>query len=211
MKTRSILAALAVAGVASASALGDYTVTQGTVLTPLDTTLNFDEPGQVTGVVPADYWLVSHGVSIGAGDGQSVVDDFTANPAGGPWVGTGNSFFGNFGVFMNFASDLDGFTARFWDPSGDPSPFGGGMGVFLFNDGAQVGDTFFTTPAWGGLGEDVISISATNGMVFDEVRVLGFGFGPTTFMDDASWHTVPAPSSLALLALGGVAMNRRRR
>ena len=69
--------------------------------------------------------------------------------------------------------------------------------MYLFNDGVQVaditmGDPFgvSTTPAWGGIGDTWFDITGTDGDVFDEIRVLGFGFSPTTFMDDITWNPV---------------------
>ena len=109
-----------------------------------------------------------------------------------------------------FDNDLDGFSSRVWDPSGAPSPFGGGFGVFVFDDGVEVG-SYFGTPAWGGLGDEWINVTATGGMKFDEVRILGFGFGPTTLVDDLSWNVVPAPASVGLLGLAAIGGMRRRR
>lgn len=198
-----LLAALA--GQASA----DLTITLGPSAPTYATTLNFDEPGGPTGPVNQTDWLVSHGLTLEAGDGLPYVDDFTSVP-GQAWLGTGNAFFGNFGVFMAFEQDLTDFSAQFWDPSGPPSPFGGGAAVFLLNDGVEVGFHSFT-PSWGGVGDSWLNISATSGDVFDEVRVLGFGFPAFTYMDNASWNAIPAPSSAALVGLGALAATRRRR
>ncbi len=102
---------------------------------------------------------------------------------------------------MKFASDLTEFSGNFWDPSGGP-PIGG-FGVFVFNNDLEIA-SYFGTPAWGGIGDPAIDITTSGGMVFDEVRVLGFGFIPTTFADDLSWNAVPEPSCVLLLALSGI-------
>ena len=198
----SILAAGATLGLVSA-AMADITITQGDSAPTYGTLLTFDEPGQATGIVPADFWQADFGVTIAGGDGQSIVDDFDE-----PWIGDGNAFFGNFGIFMTFDNDLTAFSGQIWDPSGPPSPFGGGLAVFVFNDGEQVAD-FSTEPAWAGAGQEWFDIVATDGMVFDEIRILGFGFDPRTYGDNFSWNVVPGPGALAFLGLGAFARRRR--
>lgn len=173
-----------------------------------DRVLNFDEPGTPTGVVSKNTWLSSHDIVINAGDEQPVVD--AMQPLFGAWAGTGNSFFGSFGIFMEFTVDATAFSMQVWDPSGSPTPFGGGMGVFAFRGGTEVSSGFFT-PAWGGAGNSWLNVVAGLGETFDEVRVLGFGFGPTTLGDDLSWNVVPSPAGAALLGCAGLAAGRRRR
>jgi len=191
------------------SSLGSIAVTQGASGTTYSTTLDFDEAGGPTGPgIANNAWAGVGLADMAAGDGNNFVGDNAA--LFGPWIGTGNSFYGNFGIFMTFDSDLTNFNAQFWDPSGAPGPIGGGLGVFVFNDGAEVANAF-VTPSWGGVGDEWIDISADSGMVFDEIRVLGFGFDPSTFMDNASWNAVPTPGSLAVLGLGGFVASRRRR
>eukprot|EP00913_Durusdinium_trenchii_P005856 g5468.t1 len=175
--TQSIVAA-SIAALTLTAASADVTVTQGDSAPTYSSTLNFDEVGGPTGVVSTDAWA-SLGISeFQAGDGVPQVGDFDA--ANGGWgLGDGNSFYGNFGVFITFDSDLTDFSAQVWDPSGPPGIFGG-LSVIAFNDGVEVG-FIHTTPAWGGVGDDWFNISATEGMVFDEVRILGFGFVAATF------------------------------
>lgn len=198
--------AISAIALAAGTSMATITVSQGASGTTYGTTLTFDEVGGPTGAGIANNAWAGIGLSdMQAGDGNNVVGDFVE-----PWIGTDNAFYGNFGVFMTFDSDLTNFSAQFWDPAGPPSPFGGGMGIFVFNDGVEVTNSF-VTPSWGGLGDEWIDISATDGMVFDEVRVLGFGFPATTYMDNASWNAVPTPGALALLGFAGVSTSRRRR
>ena len=192
----------------AAPALGSIVVTQGSSApTYTDFSLDFDEPGGPTGVVDPGAWSASHGITeLQAGDGVPQVDDWTG--IFGPWVGTGNSFFGNFGVFMTLDTDVTEMSLQVWDPSGGP-PFGG-MAVVLFDDGNQVSWTDHT-PAWGGVGDEWFDITTDGGDVFDEIRLVGFGFDPTTFMDNVSWNVIPEPTSLAIFGLMGVTVLRRRR
>lgn len=190
-------------------AMAAIDITQGSSAPTYSMTLDFDEPGGPTGIVSTDAWQ-SIGISeLQAGDSVPIVDDFTP-----PWLGDGNSFFGNFGVFLTFDSDVSAFSLQAWDPSGSPSPFGGGMGIFVLDDGVEVAAMAFT-PAWGGSGDEWFDIVASGGMVFDEVRILGFGFGPTTYVDNLSWNVtpVPVPGALILLASGlaGLGLSKRRK
>jgi len=190
--------------------MGAISVTQGSSGTTYSTTLNFDEAGGPTGFVNTGDWAGLGLASISSADGVHQVNDYTASV--GPWVGTGNSFFGNFGVTMVFDSDLTHFSAQAWDPSGPSSFSGGGFKGVALHDGVEVG-SFFSSPgpAWGGLGDEWWDVTATDGMVFNEVQLFGFGFSPTTYVDNISWNAVPAPSGLALIGLGGFVASRRRR
>ena len=209
MKTIQTLAILALYGAVACSVQAQVTVTQGSSAPVYSNTLNFDEPGTPTGVVPANTWAPLGISDFNAGDGQPVVGDFTANAIGGPWVGTGNSFFGNFGVFMTFDSDLTAFSADVWDPSGPPSPFGGGLGVFVFDNGVEVTNSF-GEPAWGGLGDQAWDISTAGGAVFDEVRSWVSVFRPQRLstISPGKWFLNRVVS---LLVLGAAMVIRRRR
>lgn len=201
--------AISTIALAAGTSMATITISQAASGTTYGTTLNFDEPGGPTGPgIAQDAWAGIGLANMAAGDGNNFVGDNAA--LSGPWIGTGNSFFGNFGVFMTFDSDLTNFSGQVWDPSGPPSPFGGGVGIFVFNDGNQVADLFIE-PSWGGFGDEWIDISTADGMVFDEVRILGFGFDPFTYVDNLSWNAVPTPSSVALLGFGGLIGSRRRR
>ncbi len=206
------LAAMGIAAIVGSPALGGYAITQGTTApTYTGFTLNFDEPGGPTGLISPTFWQASHGITIDAGDGAPQVDNWDIVHAAGWGLGDNNSFFGSFGVFMTFDNDLTEMSIEVWDPSGPPSPLGGGLGVFLFNDGVQVAAAS-VEPAWGGLGDSWFDLTTDGGDVFDEVRILGFGFDPSTYADNLSWNTVvPAPGSIALLALAGVVGRRRNR
>lgn len=209
-KGSMLMGALAIPVIAT-GAMATYTTTlTGAAAPTYATTLTFDEVGGPVGSVPADSWAGIGLASIISGVGDSPVGD-NDTPNGGWGLGTGNSFYGPFGVFMNFSTDLDAMSFQVWDPSGAPSPFGGGAVVALFNDGNDLNEYYSFEPAWGGIGDTWINIEATGGMVFDEVRVLGFGFFPTTVVDNLSWNAVPAPSACGVLAIGAMAALRRRR
>lgn len=173
-----------------------------------DRSITFDEPGTPTGIVSKNTWLASHNIVIDAGDQQPVVD--ALQPLYGPWAGTGNAFFGNFGIFMDFAVEGSSLSMRVWDPSGTPGPFGGGAVVVVERNGVELALHSFT-PAWGGIGNEWLNITTGPGESFDRVAILGFGFGPTTLGDDITWDVVPAPSGAAILGVAGLRAARRRR
>ena len=210
MKRRDLgtMAAIAVALI-STPAFASYTLTQQNGVAPTyATTLNFDEVGGPTGVVPTNAFA-GIGLSVfesGTGD-QAIGDNSTFEP----WLPSDNTAFMNFGMFLTFDSDLTEMSFQGWDPSGAPSPFGGGAALLLFDNGVEVASDFGIVPAWGGFGDSWFNITTSGGMVFDEVRFLGFGFGPTTIVDNLSWNAVPEPTSLALITMTGVGLMVRRR
>ncbi len=199
--------------------VADVTVEFSDIAAPTySNTLNFDEQGGPTGIVDPGSWSSLGITEFQAGDGVPQVDNWDGIfGGGGGWLGTDNSFFGNFGVFITFDSDLTEFSSQVWDPSGPPDFSGGGLGVFLFDDGNIIYDAFvegLVEPAWGGIGNDWLDITTSGGTVFDEVRILGFGFTPTTFVDNLSWNkgsAIPEPGSTLLMALAGMALLVRRR
>lgn len=209
MKSTALtIGALATAATVASTALADVTVTQGSSAGSYSTTLNFDEVGGPTGVVATNSWASIGITELQAGDGVPFVGDLDT-PNGGWGLGDGNAFLGSFGVFITWDSDLTEFSTQVWDPSGPPGIFGG-LAFIVMNDGVEVAN-FFTTPAWGGLGDTWFDVTTSGGMVFDEVRILGFGFFPQTHVDNLSWNAIPTPSAAALLGLGALTLQRRRR
>lgn len=215
MTRRTALIVSAATGVIASGAAADVTVTQGDSAPTYSTTLNFDEPGgPVGGGLSSDAWLVSHGVtSLAAGDGFNQVANFSGDPGFG-WLPDSNAFVGGFGVFMNFENDLSEFSAQIWDNAGPADFFSGGLAILAFDDGAEVANAFFEFPVFGVAGDagTWFNITTTDGSKFDEIRIVGLAFvGPLTIADNMSWNVVPAPGSLAVLALGGLTASRRRR
>ncbi|MBL0921690.1 MAG: hypothetical protein IBJ10_06125 [Phycisphaerales bacterium] len=211
IKTSLAGLAACVAGLSGSAALGAVNVSQGASAPTYATTLTFDEVGGPTGAnVPSNAWTGVGITSMVSGSGANAVTNVSAQPGFG-WLGTGNVFYGPFGVFINFGSDLTEFSAQFWDSSGPASGFGGGAAVIAFNDGVEVGFLFVTNPAFGGAGNTWIDITTDSGSVFDEVRLLGFGFFPESYVDNLSWNAVPAPASALVAGLGLFAAARRRR
>jgi uncharacterized protein (TIGR03382 family) len=112
---------------------------------------------------------------------------------------------------MQFGADVTEFSAQYWDSSGPAVGFGGGAAVVALNDGVELGFVFLTNPAFGGVGDTWIHITTDGGMVFDEVRFVGFGFFPEAYVDNISWNAVPAPASVMVAGLALAAAGRRRR
>lgn len=92
-----------------------------------------------------------------------------------------------------------------------PSPLGGGALIAVYDDGAEVGSLIVNPVFFPGEAGTWFDITTGGGMVFDEVRFLGFGFSPASYVDNLTWNAVPAPGSVALLGLGGAFASRRRR
>ena len=209
MNKNSMAIALIAAAALGTSASAGLTITQNASQNAYgDHLITFDEPGVPLGptLLPTNYYQASDGMVIASGSSDGSVGDNTSF-LGFP-VGTGLSYFANFGAFMNFDYKVTGLDIQFLDPSGPPSFFGGGAIAIVFNNGVQVGTELSFTPAWGGVGDEWIHIEATGGDRFDDVRILGFGFTPTSYVDNISW--TPAPGSLALLGFAGLGMRRRR-
>lgn len=194
------------------TAFGGYNFAQTAAPAPTyATTLTFDEPGAPTGATATNAFEAGWGVSyLDAGDGAPYVSDVTGIPGYG-WCGTANSLTAVYGVFMQFDSDITEFSTEFWDPSGPPSFFGGGAVVYLMNDGLDVGTPFSFEPAWGGVGDTWLNVTTDGGSVFDEIRILGYGFFPESHADNMSWNAVPAPSAMIALGALGLGGLRRRR
>jgi len=214
MKTRTrtqlvaIVAGTCLAGAAQAA----VTISSVAVLPTYGTTLNFDEVGGPTGVLPPppfQPWLPSHGLSVISGEGARAVGQVNLNPGFG-WLGTGNVFFGPFGIFMTFSQPIQSLSFQYWDASGPGGPFGGGALILVGNENNPDAFLSLSNPAFGGVGNPNFNITTTGGSTFTEVRLVGFGFTPDAYMDNLSWN-VPAPGAAALLGMGGLSMIRRRR
>lgn len=199
--------ALGSALVSAATASAAITITQGTSAPTYSHLLTFDEPGAATGVNVAANSYAAYGLaSIISGEGSNYVGD--NSPATG--FNTTNSFYGPFGVFMEFGQDLSSASLQVWDSSGPSSPFGGGAAIAAFKDGNEVASLFFD-PAFAGIGDEWFNITTSGGDTFDEIRVLGFGFPADTYVDNVSWNVAPAPGAFALLGVAGLVGGRRRR
>ncbi len=210
-KTTIVIATLCAA---SSSAFAGYTITQQNAPAPTySNTLNFDEPGAPTGVLPGNTWAPVGITELVSGTGDPFVGDVSGTF---PWINSGNALAGPFGVFITFENAITEMSLQVWDASGEPTFFGGGLTIVLLNDGVEVWDIgtqngTIATPAWGGLGDSWFDITTTDDMVFDEVRILGFGFNPETFVDNLSWNAIPTPGTVGLLSLAAFAGARRRR
>jgi hypothetical protein len=200
----------ALMALASATAAAGVTVTFGSTAAPTyATTLNFDEPGTPTGIVATTYWQSSHGIVLGAGVGDGAVGNFES-VVDFEWLGDENVFEAPFGAFMNFDAPVTAFSAQVWDNAGPPDFISGGMVIFIASGGQEL---YFdiVTPTFSDFGPTWINIVADAGESFDDIRFVGQAFGAAfTYVDNMSWNAVPAPSSLALLAMGGLAARRRR-
>lgn len=215
MKMTGVSTAAAIAATVFVSHAGAaITITQSASAAPTYATqLNFDAPGSPTGLGLPSNSFAAWGVSnIGTGDNPNAinVDQINSNPGFG-WLGAGNVAFGAWGLFVNFSNQLSEFSGQYWDDSGPASFSGGGAIVVVAKGGVEVGSFFISAPAFNPVGKSWINITTTEGDTFDEVRFVGFGFFPTAYVDNMSWNSVPAPSSLGLFAIGGIVAGRRRR
>jgi len=216
MLRTNVSAAIAVTGLTLMStANAAITITQTVAAAPTYTTqLNFDAPGSPTGAPIPSTSFAAWGISnFGSGDNPNTVNvgQVNTNPGFG-WLGTGNVAYSAWGLFINFSNQLSSFSCQYWDDSGPGSPFGGGAAVVALKGGVEVGSLFLTAPAFSPTAKSWFNITTSGGDTFDEVRMVGNGFFPTAYADNLSWNVaVPAPSSLGLLALGGIVAGRRRR
>ncbi len=217
MTRRNCSLVFLVIGALAVQASAAVTITQGPTAPTYSTTLNFDEPGGPTGAnVPNNSWAGApyNIIEFQSGEGSNFVGDnnvAVTNFATSP--NSTNSYYGPFGVFIRFANDLTELSFNAWDSSGAPSPIGGGMGVILIKDGDDANPVAFEVfnPAFAGLGDSAYNITTTAGTVFDEVRILGFGFPADTYVDNFSWNVVPEPSCGLFLAMGTLLLSGWRR
>lgn len=206
------LAAGTAAAVLAGSALGNYTITQTFDQAPTyDNLITFDEDGVPVGQAldPFTFYQSSHGVTFTSGNGLLVVDDWDAIDGIDGGEGDGNSLVGGFSISMHFDSDVTSASWQGW-ASGSPAPPFGGINVILLDDGNTVGSYQGIAP-FGGAGDEWFDVVATDGMVFDEIRFFNPAFNSfTSYIDNLSFTTVPAPGAIALLGLAGLVGRRRR-
>ncbi len=210
--TRPLIAAallLATAQIASAA----VTVTQTATIPTYPGTLNFDEVGGPTSAnstITSTSFVPSKGITFITGDGT-----YNVGPSGYTWLGTGNSFLGNYGVEMLFGYQVTAVSLNVWDPSGKPTFFGGGMVASINQGRSATGTNLFGqvyTPAWAGAGISGFNIVASAGTSFNDVLFYGNGDFPTTYVDNISWQVVPEPTGTSLAAIGltGMVLRRKR-
>lgn len=188
--------AIAVAGgVASAAVNGSV----GGPFAGYDNTIDMEadwtgnSPGGPVSVA-ADFYLGSHGVTSTDDNGHA------------GWTNTGTPGLEQFGITaITWNTDIDALQLGVSGWEG-PSPFSADW-IDVFNDGAFLGT--FSAIGVGTGGFDIINLDA-GGDAFDEIRIAWFGTDSVGYTHYLNWNEVPAPSSIALLALGGMAMRRRR-
>lgn len=208
----TLLNAACAVALLSVPAMGEVTISLGSSAPTYGTTLNFDEVGGPTGdFIPTDAWA---GIGIGAmeaGDGNNSVTNLNATPGFG-WLPDNNVFVGNFGVFMDFSTDLTSFSAQVWDNGGPADFMAGGMSAVAMKDGAEVASFFWENPIFGAGDGNWFDFSTTDGSTFDRVVFIGFAFvSPVTIMDNVSFNTVPVPGTAAVMGCGLLLAGRRRR
>ncbi len=212
MKYTTALTMAITGSMLAAPALADVTVSVGASAPTYGTTLNFDEPAGPTGeFLPSDSWLDLGISSFGAGDGNNNVGNFSAVPGFG-WLPDNNVFAGNFGVFIEFDTDVTEFSAQVWDNGGPADFISGGMIAIAEKDGVKVGSFFWETPVFGTGGDNWFNFTTTGGDSFDRIAFVGFAFvSPLTIIDNISFNTVPAPGASLVLGFGLLGAARRRR
>ncbi|MFG0246395.1 MAG: hypothetical protein ACF8MF_10160 [Phycisphaerales bacterium JB052] len=208
----TLMSAACAAAMITMPAIAEVSISLGSSAPTYETTLNFDEVGGPTGeFIPTDAWS---GIGIGSlatGDGNNFVGNLNSTPGFG-WLPDNNVLVGNFGVFMEFSTDLTSFSAQVWDNGGPADFVSGGMLAVAQKDGVDVATYFWETPVFGTGGENWFDISTTNGSTFDRVVFLGFAFvSPVTIVDNVSFHTVPVPGTAAVMGCGVLLAGRRRR
>lgn len=208
----TLVKAAALIAMISLPAMGDVSISVGASAPTYGTTLNFDEVGGPTGeFLLSDSWSDIGISSMGAGDGNNNVGNFNSIPGFG-WLPDNNVFAGNFGIFIEFSTDITEFSAQVWDNGGPADFISGGMIAIAQNDGVDVGTFFWETPVFGTAGDNWFDITTSGGDTFDRVVFVGFAFvSPLTIIDNISFNTVPAPSASLVLGFGLLGAARRRR
>ena len=167
----------------------------------LDSGLTFDVIGNVTASIFFNPFQDSNGF-VNTTPGGDKVLRFGRNGE----MGFYSAVFSTSDVMQAFGFNISGWQPT--DAAGGPT---GGANITLLNGGQVVDDFFLFVDADI---DDVNFIGLANIEGFDEVRFLVAQL-PDSFSDDVAFDdvvwVVPAPSSLALLGLGGLAAVRRRR
>ncbi|MAO22458.1 MAG: hypothetical protein CMJ25_17060 [Phycisphaerae bacterium] len=208
----TLLSAACAAAMISMPAMAEVSISLGSSAPTYGTTLNFDEVGGPTGdFISTDAWSGIGIGSLGAGDGNTFVGNLNSTPGFG-WLPDNNVMVGNFGVFMEFSTDLTSFSAQVWDNGGPADFVSGGMLAVAQKDGVDVATYFWETPVFGTGGDNWFDITTTDGSSFDRVVFLGFAFvSPVTIIDNVSFNTVPVPGTAAVMGCGLMLAGRRRR
>ena len=197
---------------ASSIACASVDVSVGASAPTYGTTLNFDEAGGPTGSgIANDSWSGIGVSSLYGLDGNTFVDNLNATPGFG-WLPNNNVMVGNFGVAIEFDTDVTEFSAQVWDNAGPADFISGGMIAVAEKDGVEVGSFFWEFPIYGPGGDNWFNFTTSGGDFFDRVAFVGFAFvSPQTIIDNISFNTVPVPGTASLLGCGLLTLSRRRR
>lgn len=213
---------LAIAGAAFASiATGGTTTFDNRALwaAAAGTTTTEDFESEALGALPLPTMLDSGlGVRLTSGNVSSLIEAgdpfsrgyFNTTDGGRKYLVFGaNTDHGNYSAtFSTTGSTAIGFNISGWQPGNDP---GTGFSITLLNNGQVVDDFFQASSANYG---DITFFGLVSGAVFNEFRmhigVLDKGVSDFVAFDDVAWN-IPAPGASAPLALGALALARRRR
>lgn len=212
MKLKLLVSTLAMLAFCAAPSFAAFAISQGPAgSNPVyTTTLGFDvaAPGNTN---PGDF--SGTGISsLASGTGVQILDDYT-----GLGYGENQSLFMPFGAFIDFAVPVDAVSIQAWETSGAASPFGGGAILEIRNQSdPQSGPPLWSAPMDNTGNNPDISFTATGGMSFDQIRIVGFGFpSADAYVDNLSFRAAvvpePATSALGLIALLSFAGIIRRR
>lgn len=214
MKSQKALIAMAAASTIIAThAQAAITITQQATPTPTYSNLiTFDEPGVPVGVNadPFIHYQSSLGISFTSGNGGMSVNDFDTLLGIDGGQGDGNQLNGGFGITMWLDSAATSASWQGWADGSRNPPFGG-IVVFVYNNGVEVGNYSGVSP-YGGIGDEWFNVVATDGDQFDQIVFFNGAFNSfNSYVDNVSWNAVPAPGALALFGAAGLVGARRKR